>query len=96
MEEKVVQACFIVGGGEVIRVQKRSVREGVFELIGAYYIFNVEYPQVYTSALSVIQEIALEEPVTGRKTKKYKQFVTKLRAEFVKVTEEETQNVGTP
>ena len=44
----------------------------------------------------LFREIALEEPVTGSKTKKYKQFVTKLRAEFVKVTEEETQNVGTP
>ena len=71
-----------------------SIIEGVYELMSAYYIFDIAYPRIYAMALSAIQELAMEDPCRMQTGKRYKLFLTKIKEEMRKILAADKENDG--
>ena len=69
---------FVVGDSIVIKAPIDNVECGVFTLLSAYYVFNVDYPYEYAMALAIIQSLVLE-PYTHKSSKRYAFLLKKLR-----------------
>ena len=69
---------FVVGDSIVIEAPINNVECGVFTLLSAYYIFNVDYPYEYPMVLASSQSLVLEEPYTHNCSKRYAFLLRKL------------------
>ena len=60
----------------------------VYELVAAYYVFNVDYPKIYAMPMAAIQEICLEQPYRFDKSKQYKFFSKNVKAKIKELEKE--------
>ena len=62
-----VQAVFIVADGMHIYRKHKSVAPGVITLLATYYVFNLEYPKIYSQLLGMLKNQPLQnKPFTGK------------------------------
>jgi len=74
-----LSGVYVVGDTVAIGVPSRSVESGIFTLIAAYYVFNVDYPKQYAMFFGILQSLVLEQPYLKATTKKYAFLLKKLR-----------------
>ncbi len=74
---------FVIGDSVNITIPIQTgiftVEVGIFTLLAAYYVSNVEYPHEYAMVLVVLQCLVLEEPYIRITSKTYAFPVGKLR-----------------
>ena len=82
-----------MGGGESSHsctVPKPLPILGVFQLVAAYYVFDICYPSIFEAPLDPIQELALEDPPAPKvRSKKYKFFFKKVKEAMDDIADEE-------
>lgn len=86
-----VTGCYIIGDGHVIKCSKLSIIIAVYELMSAYYVFNVNYPRIYAMPMAAIQELAMEQPYRFDTSKQYKFFIKNVKAQMKKLKQEAEQ-----
>lgn len=74
-----LSGLYVVGDGITITSPIRTVEAGIFLLLAAYYVFNVDYPRQYAMVLAVLQTLVLEEPYTKTTSKKFAFLIKRLR-----------------
>ena len=77
---------FIVGDKTVIKVPT-DITTGVYLLMVAYYVFDVEFPRIYRMFLGILQIFTVGEPRKDA-TKKFHFFQKKLRVEMDRLSSE--------
>ena len=78
-----VTASFVVGDGVSIMTEK-SVSAATLVLIATYYLFNMEYPKIYSQLLGILQtQVVRSVPYEGKKSSKYSTFNTLLKRKMV-------------
>ena len=83
-----VTGCYIIGDSFIITCSKLSMITAVYELVAAYYVFNVDYPKIYAMPMAAIQEICLEQPYRFDKSKQYKFFSKNVKAKIKELEKE--------
>ena len=58
---------FIVGDEVSISLNAASLLTSVVVLLGAYYVFDLDYPQIYLQFFGLLQQLMLGESYTGSK-----------------------------
>ena len=72
---------YIVGFGAVIEVPHKSgIMGALLVLLMSHYVFDLKFPSRHVMALSVFQEIVMEEPPTGTLSQDYIFFMKKVRS----------------
>lgn len=74
-----IKMVYVVGEGTVINSRTTNVLDAVVVLLGAYYIFDLNYPAIYGQLLGFLQQHILEEPYTYFKGSNYQNFSNKLK-----------------
>lgn len=70
---------YVVGDTVSLRVPRKSVESGVFTVLAAYYVFDVEFPKQYAMFFAILQSFVLNQPYTKQTSKKYAFLLKKLR-----------------
>ena len=75
-----ITGTFIIGDGVSITFHTstdKSVTSALITLIGVYYVFDLEYPKMYSQLLGMLQTHLLRGlPFEGKKSAKYRSFST--------------------
>lgn len=74
-----VKMVYVVGEGSVINTHTTNILDAVIILLGAYYIFDLNYPAMYGQLLGFLQQHILEEPYTYFKGTNFQKFSNKLK-----------------
>ncbi|XP_022093701.1 uncharacterized protein LOC110980929 [Acanthaster planci] len=70
-----ITAIFIVGDGVRISCKGSMVANAVITLLGVYYVFNLDYPKIYSQILGILQtHVVGGLPFEGKKSAKYRTF----------------------
>ncbi|XP_063959686.1 uncharacterized protein LOC135155065 [Lytechinus pictus] len=80
--EEDVTGCFIVSDEVTIDCKVTNLTKAFMQLIAAYYVFNLEYPKMYSQLLGLVQSYVLKEPYNGQKSSKYRNFEVLLRQQL--------------
>ena len=83
--------CYISGNSFVIKCSKLSIISAVYELIAAYYVFNIEYPKIYAMPMAAIQEVCLEQRYRFDKSKQYKFFSKNVKVKIKELKKEKRE-----
>ena len=74
-----IRGVFIVGDGVHISCSK-TVADAVITLLGVYYVFDLEYPKIYSQLLGTLQTHCIGGvQFEGKKSSKYRVFSNTLR-----------------
>ena len=70
-----ITAIFIVGDGVHISCRGNKVTDAVITLLGVYYVFDLDYPKIYSQILGILQtHVVGGVPFEGKKSAKYRTF----------------------
>ena len=75
-------AYFIVGQEAVIKPGTEDFSAVLTILMAAYYVFDLEYPRMYSQALGFLQTFLFEDPYRLETCKNYKFFLKKVMPFF--------------
>lgn len=75
-----VTGSFIIGDGSCIDCQSDNIEVAVLTLLATYYVFDLDYPQIYSQVLGILQTYIIQTvPYDGPKSKNYCMFSTQLK-----------------
>lgn len=84
-----IKGQYIVSDNTYIECCATSANASILELMAAYYVFDMEYPRMYSQLLGILQTYLLRlQPYTGVRSVRFKKFSTALEKELY---EEEEQ-----
>ena len=73
----------IVGDNQTIYLDKKlGVMGAIVVLVGAYYIFDVNYPRQYAMVMAVLQSVVMQQPYGQPCSKRYHFFMKRLLKEI--------------
>ena len=73
-----VQCIYVVGDGTKIFGQTCSILDAVILLIAVYYIFDFDYPAIYSQVLGIVQHWVIGDPFTESKGSSWIKFSDEL------------------
>lgn len=74
-----------------IECRTTSGNGSILELMPVYYVFDMEYPRMYSKLLGILQtHLLCLQPYAGQKSMQYKKFSTALEKELYTVNCEKT------
>ena len=74
---------YIVGDKTVITSQRTSFAASFIVLVATYYVFNLEYPRVYSQLLGLFQTYVIKgAPYNGKKSSRYIDFSSELKKQL--------------
>lgn len=76
--------AYIVGDDVSILLYNNCIMVHMLQLLGVYYIFDLDYPKQYAMFLGVLQQFVMNDQFTRESSKRFKFFCKKLRPEFEK------------
>jgi len=79
-----LKLAYIIGEGVIIYCQTVSVLDLLILLIAVYYIFDLNYPEIYGQLLSFIQQFVLEQPYTYFRGTNFQNFAAHVKMESKK------------
>lgn len=74
----------VVSDGVVVHTQADNIAYALIILLGCYYVFNIEYPRVYSQFLGFLQVIVAGERWTGNKGQGFVQTLDLVQKEMEK------------
>lgn len=75
-----VKGQYIVADGVYIDCCSMSGNAAILMLLAVYYVFDLEYPRMYSQLLGLLQTHLLDlTPYTGQKSSKYRKLSTDLQ-----------------
>lgn len=81
---------YVVGDGIHIKCHDNCT-PAILQLLAVYYVFQLEYPRIYSQLLGLLQTLVTSEPYRGQMSSKYKRYAptlkTALNAAFDEVSE---------
>lgn len=80
--------AYIVGDEVQITCYNICIMVHMLQLLGVYYIFDLDYPKQYAMFLGVLQQFVLNEQFTRESSKRFTFFCKKLRPVFEKEKED--------
>ena len=81
------ESFYIVGDRVTITCDNSSAA-ALLELIAVYYVFQFQYPRIYSQVLCLLQTVLTSESYTGKRSTKYKKYLPKLIASMENVRAE--------
>ena len=78
--EDILQA-FVAGEGESFFETSTNLLESLVDLIVAYYVFDVSYPDNMSRILSFLQDFILEAMDSNPRSIKYSSFISELTSD---------------
>ena len=73
---------YIVGGGVIIDPKSKDFGVAITILMAVYYVWDLEYPRMYSQALGILQTFLFQEPYMMETSKNYKFLMKKFRKVF--------------
>lgn len=78
--DETLKGAFIVGDFVFIDCKSNNMSVAVLTLLATYYVFDLEYPRIYSQVLGILQTHFMKTlPYDGQKSKNYCVFSTQLR-----------------
>jgi hypothetical protein len=84
LNEEEIVVMYIVGDGCKILETTRCVMTAILLLIGAYYVFDLDYPVMYAQFLGLLQHWVVGDIFTQNKCTNWINFSEQFRLAYVK------------
>ncbi|XP_063409727.1 uncharacterized protein LOC134692990 isoform X1 [Mytilus trossulus] len=64
----------VIGDGRKIKGQTLNVLDSLLLLIAVYYVFDLDYPEIYSQTLGILQQWAIGDQYTQQKSSNWIKF----------------------
>ena len=79
--EKIVQMFIAAENDSILEVPSSSFKDGLVQLMAAYYVYNVQYPAMCKSILFFLQDVVMDKPDAGSRNRptRYSSYLARLQ-----------------
>ena len=81
MKHNELELCYVLGDQVQINCQS-GVLDGLVVLLGTYYVCDLDYPDIFSQALGILQQHVLGDVYTGKKGTNFILFTKSLSKEL--------------
>ena len=75
--EEVLSGAVLAGDNVRVHMPGLTAVQAVLVLVGAYYVFDINYPRPYSQLLGFLQQTVVGQPFSGHKSRGFSQELSK-------------------